>query len=308
MRANTAVRLGVRDVAIALLLGAVAMPALLAAQEEKPDSARRCICVAEGPTVWSGEAPLVWRDADRSLRIFSRRAVIGVSLGQQEGSGGVRIEDVTDGGPADRAGLRAGDVLTAIDDVDLTAMDAEDAADALVEHLAGDVEPGDTVQVVYERDGTSRRASIATEEVGLRSFAWSRPGGAIVVRPDMPDAPDMDFSVVTPRMGHIGEAPEVRARVLSGLLEARMHGLRLIDMNPDLGSYFNTDHGALVAEADDEAPLGLHAGDVILSIDGRQVEDAGHAYRILQSYRPDEELSVEIMRQQRRQTLTGTVR
>lgn len=307
MRTNSVMRPGARDVALALLLGAVAAPALLAAQEEQPDSARRCICVSgEGPVVWSGTAgPWALHEAEGRFRVFEHRAMIGVTLADQDGRDGVRIDDVTDGGPADRAGLRAGDVLTAIDDVELTGMDA---ADALVTHLADDVEPGDTVQVVYERDGTSHSASIVTEEMRLNSFAWSGPGGVIAVRPNMPDAPDLpEFNVITPRVARIAEAPEARS-FLRQVFESGFRGLRLVDMNEGLGSYFNTDHGALVAEADEDAPLGLQAGDVILSIDGREVGSASHARRILQSYQPDEELSMEIMRQQRRQTLTGTVR
>jgi S1-C subfamily serine protease len=58
-------------------------------------------------------------------------------------------------------------------------------------------------------------------------------------------------------------------------------------------------------EGDDS--LGLESGDVILSIGGREVRSPEHAMRILRSYEPDENLTVQIVRHRRSQTLMGTV-
>lgn len=291
------------DASVALLAGgmAIALPALLAAQEEEPEREHRCICVGEGAVAWADAVP--------NLRIFGQRAMLGVMLGSQSGEEGVPIEDVTDDGPADRAGLRPGDVLTAIDDLDLTDMDAEEAADALVDYLADEVEPGDTVEVVYERDGDIRQASIVTEEGGLRSFAWTvRPGGRVTVRPPViAEAPHFDFDVVTPRVPRSAVEPDVQVGVLRRFMGS-VFGLHLMDLNPQLGSYFNTDRGVLVTEVDEDSELGLRAGDVILRIDGREVDDAAHAWRILRSYEEDEAVEIEIMRDRRRTTVTGVVR
>ncbi len=227
--------------------------------------------------------------------------MLGVSL-DVAGEAGLRIDDVTEGGPADEAGLRPGDVLTAIDDVDLAGMEADDAYEALIEYLADDVEPGDTVEVVYERDGDIRRASIETSSYrGV--FAFRGPEGVLRVRPDVerlrrairvpevPPIPDFEF-----------REPGV---IVEGMLAAHRHGLRLVDMNEGLGRYFDTDRGVLVVDADDDPALGLRPGDVILSIDGREVEDSRHAYRILGSYRDGEAVRFELMRDGRRTTVTG---
>ena len=61
-------------------------------------------------------------------------------------TGGARVAAVTEGSPADEAGLAPGDVITSVDAVGVTSM-----ADLVVE--LRDHEPGDTVFVAYVRDG-----------------------------------------------------------------------------------------------------------------------------------------------------------
>jgi S1-C subfamily serine protease len=83
--------------------------------------------------------------------------------------------------------------------------------------------------------------------------------------------------------------------------------LELAPLNPRLGSYFGTSEGVLVVDVGDPAPLGLKAGDVVLSVDGRKPADPGHLMRILRSYGPGESAKLEIMRQRKRMTLEGKV-
>ncbi len=73
-------------------------------------------------------------------------------------AGGAEVGEVTPGGPADEAGLRAGDVIVSIDG--RSVRDPEDVADAVSDH-----EPGDRVEVVVERDGTQRAIEV---ELGTR--------------------------------------------------------------------------------------------------------------------------------------------
>jgi C-terminal processing protease CtpA/Prc len=65
---------------------------------------------------------------------------------------GVRITGVRAGSPAESAGLRAGDVITAIGDKRIANL--YDMTDALRSH-----QPGDTVVIVSQREGVERRAA-----------------------------------------------------------------------------------------------------------------------------------------------------
>ena len=73
-------------------------------------------------------------------------------------------------------------------------------------------------------------------------------------------------------------------------------GVDLQELNPELGDYFGTDQGVLVTDVREESTLGLRPGDVLLSIDGRTVDDAREVRRILQSYELEEDLTLRVMR------------
>jgi hypothetical protein len=85
-----------------------------------------------------------------------------------------------------------------------------------------------------------------------------------------------------------------------GLLRAgRFRGLELRDLNPDLAPYFSTDRGVLVLDVDQDRELGLRPGDVILAIGDREVENVRDVRRILSSYREEERVTFQVMRQGR---------
>ncbi len=62
----------------------------------------------------------------------------------------------------------------------------------------------------------------------------------------------------------------------------------------------------LVLDAPEDSASQLRAGDAILSIDGRSLNNAAHAHRILGSYEQGESAKLEIMRKQKRMTVTWT--
>lgn len=211
----------------------------------------------------------------------TNRAMIGVVLGGSvdlDDGRGVRIDDVSDDGPARDAGLRAGDVITAINGMGLGTRPDQALVDAL-----RDVEPGDAVEIAYERDGERRTVSVVTEERSAMSL-WT--GDQLRDRMG-------SFSVVTPRAHFRALMPA---------------GLELVALNPGLGAYFGTDAGVLVTAVNGDTSLGLRPGDVILSIDGRDVRDPAHVRSILTSYRADEEITLQVVRQDRRTEVTGTLR
>ena len=82
-----------------------------------------------------------------------QHAYLGVSLQAATDGSGAQIGSVTDGSPAAKAGLQAGDVVTALDDETI------DTADDLSAAVTAK-NPGDEVTVTYTRDGTSHTAQV----------------------------------------------------------------------------------------------------------------------------------------------------
>lgn len=95
---------------------------------------------------------------------------------------------------------------------------------------------------------------------------------------------------------------------LEGLRRLGSHGLEMVDLNPGLGSYFGTDEGVLIADIEPRSPLGLEPGDVVTSVDGRQVDDADELRRILDSYTDDEKIVFRVRRSGDETSVEGSVR
>jgi putative serine protease PepD len=80
-------------------------------------------------------------------------AYLGVRLEDTPGEIGAQVASVSGGSPAAKAGLRAGDVITAFDG------DSVESPDALTAAVSAK-SPGDEVTVTYTRDGDSRTAQV----------------------------------------------------------------------------------------------------------------------------------------------------
>lgn len=206
------------------------------------------------------------RDMIRLRAGSPRRAMLGINLGSPEpGTRGVKVVSVSPGGPAEEAGVLAGDVIVTIDGRkvehgrDLTARMRE-------------VEPGQKVVLGVRRDGREREIVIVARAADLARWKAESLAGT----PPVPPVPPR------PEMGHF---------LLRGLGDAE-----LTTLTPRLGRYFGTDKGVLVLRVPEDAGVGLEEGDVILAIGGRVPENSGHALRILRSYQPGEKVPLKIMR------------
>ena len=202
---------------------------------------------------------------------------------------GARIEGVTPGGPAEKAGLKSGDIITRFNGTALGGARAEDDDESgpgmkLIE-LARQLEPGDTVQVEYRRGNDARKATIVAEDLG-----WSFSGRAPL--------PDMEGMLPRMRMGP-GE--------FEFSFGSPWGGIELVKLNPDLGDYFGTREGVLVVSAPEDSTLALKGGDVITAIGGRKPTSPTQAMRILRSYDAGETVTLDVLRKQKRVTVTWKV-
>ena len=81
-------------------------------------------------------------------------AFLGVSTTETEdGSAGALVVSLVSGGPAQRAGISVGDLIVSFDGKPVSGAD-------MLSGLVQGKQPGDTVQVVIERDGSSRTVSV----------------------------------------------------------------------------------------------------------------------------------------------------
>jgi len=212
-----------------------------------------------------------------------RGSMLGVNIaGGAERAEGVEIMGVSPSGPAERAGLRKGDVLVAVDGKSLRRSGERTAGRQLVEQMR-DVPPGQKIKVDYLRDGKPLTALLTTVP--------AEPGIVRVLRERRALPEGMPF-------------PPVEIEEFLTLHDGRgFRALELVPMTAQLGRYFGTDKGLLVVKAPAGEGATLEEGDVILNIGGRTPESPKHAFRILRSYQPEEKVKVEVLRQRKRLTL-----
>ena len=223
---------------------------------------------------------------------LSDKPRLGVTIDSDSGTGpveGVSILGVSPGSAASDAGLRPGDIVTAVNDESLSAESCEVANMRLLDFMRG-VEEGDVLKVEYMRDGKVGSVEVEPRVVESQFYAWAGPDGGY------------EFHV--PKM-HV--SPESVGKFKMGFAfpwaGSAWGELELVELNAGLGRYFGTDTGLLVVNAPESDAFELQEGDVIQSIDGREPKDARHAMRILSSYQAGEELKLGIMRDKKKRTL-----
>jgi len=282
------------------------------------------------PAMGAGQNQTRNRDARRTvlaplLNIYTEqqwRTRLGLYLDADQSRrfdrDGALITRVMRDSPAEEAGLQGGDVITVFEGQVLTIpfADADLERDLDLDRslpaqrllvLARDLEPGQTVEIRYLRDGASNTVSVEAEEFEfpeVRTFGTG-PGRVWGGRWDGNRwlyGLDGNFSgELADRLSVLGDRlADIQIRSPGafnfsfGVTSAE--GVEFIDLNPELGEYFGSDTGVLVVEVDEDSMLGLMAGDVVLAVGAREVETVGRVLRLIRSYDEDEPIRFTIIR------------
>ena len=234
-----------------------------------------------------GEPPMapmtIFRDDEGLLNIQrdlvlsgTNRAMLGVMSESPEKEGaGARVKEVTKGSAAEKAGLKAGDLITKVDEIVIT--NPNELSDA-VHHY----KPKDKIVLTFTRDGKSQKAT-ATLGEGRKNIRINRSFGP---NPDMEafkldrDAYNMDkanreynYRYFTPG----GNGPRL--------------GIKAQDTEDG--------KGAKVLEVAEESPAakaGLKEGDIITRFEGKNVEDANSLKMLAWDKRTQPSVKISILR------------
>lgn len=247
------------------------------------------------------------------------RAMIGVVLASDKD--GARVSAVTPDGPAARAGLRDGDVITSIDQHALGAS-TPDAALANARERVANLKENQSVRIGYRR-GT-QTGEVTVTAARREALNWPRLLNDDPQHPFLPEdfservRAQADRAMRELQRAHIDKDriradidrakrevasindKDVRAAMdkARGALRRVMPwwGINLAPVNADLGRYFGVDKGALVIATDADSLPGLRAGDVITQVAGTTVDRPEDVMRVLRDEPAGQKIPMKVMR------------
>jgi len=231
-------------------------------------------------------------DRARATRDFmvlaGRGAEIGVQINEGK-DGGVIVEEVRPDSPAEKAGLKRSDVIVEFDGERVRSV-------RQFGRLVQETPPGRTVKAVVMRDGRRQDLQVTPRE-GSSVLGRGTFNGDLY-RERMPD---LDMLRDLPR-GFSFNFPQ-------DFLSDRRLGVTVDELTDQLAQYFGARQGLLVtAVADGSAAsrAGLKAGDVITSIDGREVRYRADIARALRDSREDD-IKIGIVRDKKESSVTARI-
>jgi serine protease Do len=246
------------------------------------------------------------REVRRHVEVLGGQDVrIGIGIrdledDQARTSTGAVVTGVREDSPAEKAGIKEGDVIV--------EFDGEKVRSARqLSRLVAETVPGRQVQAVVQRDG--RRVDLqVTPEAGM---AWL--GGPGIHRQfEFGGAPGFKFEGPV-----IGDLLEKELGDDDGDLDtlvvrpgrARL-GVGIQPLTPQLAEYFGTKDGVLVATVEPDSPAakaGLKAGDVITAVGETSVSSPSDLSRAVRRADEGAKLSIGYTRDKKSATTTATI-
>jgi len=218
---------------------------------------------------------------------------LGVSLEETEGDlRGAKVRSVEGGSPAEKAGIKEGDVIARFDG------EAVRSASHLA-RLVGETPSGRAVAIEVTRGGATQKLTATLDEArnrvrvfsgqglpGMHEFSFDAPDWEVEVPepPEPPSAPSVPGAPSAPRAPRApfawgwqgGDVNDMVFKMLGG--GPRKLGVEYIEIGDQLASYFKVTGktGVLVTSVDAAGPAGkagIKAGDVILKLGTESIKN-----------------------------------
>lgn len=248
----------------------------------------------------------------------TRRGMFGMAV--MNTAKGLRVDAVTPGGPAERAGIKTGDTITRIDGKPVGTRGGA-SGNALWHAQAGKpialaVDRGGKIHELHvtpERlqpsdwQAIARQAEMAADQATaqVRSPEFQKQiqqsiedamKGAEAARVGADAARAQAEAAREGAVTAHEAAGRARERAWIALRSVPWFGLNLAPLDPDLGSYFGTNRGALVLSRDEKQFPELRPGDVITAVGGQSVARPEDATRALREAGKDKSVVVALRR------------
>lgn len=202
---------------------------------------------------------------------------------------GVEITTVEPDSPADKAGLKPGDVV-----LEYNGQRVEGTAQFI--RFVRETPPGRTVRLTVFRNGSTQTLTATIAERKGRAFRFRAPNV------------EEEFDIRIPRIEAMPDIPRVTMSWRTGMLGIEGEPLR----DSQLGEFFGVKDGVLVRSVLKGTPAekaGLKAGDVIVKVDDRKVSEPRDITNALRAARDGSKktLPVVVVREKKEITIQVTL-
>lgn len=209
---------------------------------------------------------------------------------------GALVKSVEAGSPADKAGMKAGDVIVRYHGE--SVMGASQLA-----RLVRETPPGRTVPIEVVRDGAAQKVTATLGGDRRGAFGLEGDVGEFDIPvPEPPEPPEPPLPPSMPRgFDRWGKRALLDDHFRWFSNEPRKLGLEFQEVSGQLAKHFKLadDSGVLVTSVEPEGPAGkagLKAGDLILKFDGRSIRDGDDLQKAVRKAEPGREVSVTVQR------------
>ena len=189
----------------------------------------------------------------------SNAAFLGVL--SEDNELGAKINEVSEGSPAEKAGLKKDDIITNVNDEKITG--PKDLYEAI-----GKYKPADKVQISILKNGTKTKLTAELEKNKAQSFSYSMPNQGITIEPNfVPNTPRGRGNNGMQRFGfELPQMPELNN--LFGNIEKPKLGISVEDIEENEGVKISS-----VSENSPAAKAGLKEDDIITEVNDKKVKD-----------------------------------
>jgi S1-C subfamily serine protease len=253
-------------------------------------------------------APALKAGGGERLEIVRRLGGVWLGVGLEDTSGaerGARVRKVVKDSPAEKAGLKEGDVVVRFDGEAVRSA-------AQLARLVSETPEGRAVAIEVRRDGATQKLE-ATLAEGRRARLLDM-ADLHKLMPEPPEPPDAPLAPEPPALPDFdfrwhGDDHGPLAYWGGG---PRKLGIRYQAIEGQLASYFKApgEQALLVTSVDEDSPAakaGLKAGDVIVKLGDRPIEDGRDLRRALERAEPGEQVVVQVLREGRSLDLKVTL-
>jgi len=197
---------------------------------------------------------------------------------------GVLVRDVVEDSPAERAGVEQKDVIIEFDGKEVT--NSSDFTD-----MVRGTSPKQKVVLKIVRDDKEKTLTVTIGKAPGKELSYK-------------------YEFESPKVKVKRIKPDINVfRFFSG---SRI-GVKIQDLTEQLGIYFGVEdgEGALITDVDEDMPAfkaGLKAGDVIVEVDGKKIEDTEDVMDAISEKEKGDKAEIKVIRNRRPQDFTVEVK